>query len=201
VPLGAGSARVEADPVVFQAEHDVVVLLADRDPHVPGLSVFEGVHHALASDVIHEQGDGGRELDVLHVAMEADRGIATDLIGERFERLRESFRPQRGSMQVSDECTDPIRRLLLRLADLVELHADVVRLPLLEQLPRDINLDGQPEQHLGEIVMEVSSDLESFIGPLLGHGVRERTKDLLTNLKFLVGLLERLRSEEHLARQ
>jgi hypothetical protein len=72
VTLGTRSARVEADPVVLEAEHDVVVYLADRDPHVSGLRVFEGVHHALSRDVIHEQGDRGRELDVLHIAMEAD---------------------------------------------------------------------------------------------------------------------------------
>jgi hypothetical protein len=98
VPFGAGSARIEADPVVLEAEHDVVVLLADRDPHVPGLRVFEGIHHAFASDVIHEQGDRGREFDVLHIAMESDRGIAAYLIGERLECLCESLRPKRRSM-------------------------------------------------------------------------------------------------------
>ncbi|HZB78603.1 MAG TPA: hypothetical protein VE522_02005 [Actinomycetota bacterium] len=88
MPLWAGGARVEADPIVLEAENDVVVLLADRDPHVPGMSVFESVHHAFPSDVVHEQGDRSREWDVLHVAVEPDRGIAADLIGERFEGLR-----------------------------------------------------------------------------------------------------------------
>jgi len=95
VTLGPRSARVEADPVVLEAEHDVVVFLANHDPHVPGLRVFEGVHHTLARDVIHEQGDRGRELDVLDIAMEADGGVATDLVGERLESLREPFRAER----------------------------------------------------------------------------------------------------------
>jgi hypothetical protein len=72
VPLRAGSFRVEADSVVPQAENDVVVLLANRDPHIPGLRMLEGVHHTLAGDVEDEQGDRGGEIDVLHVAVEPD---------------------------------------------------------------------------------------------------------------------------------
>ena len=95
VAFGARSTRVESNPIVFQAENDVVVLFAHRDPHVPRLRMLEGVHHTLASDVIHEQGDRGRELDVLHVTVEADRGITTHLVGERLECLRESLRAER----------------------------------------------------------------------------------------------------------
>ena len=108
VTLRAGGGRVEADAVVLEAQHDVLVFLANREPHVPGLRVFEGVHHALASDVIHEQGDRGRELDVLHVAMESDRGVAADLVGEGFESLRETLRSERRTMQDSDERPDPV---------------------------------------------------------------------------------------------
>jgi hypothetical protein len=85
------------------------------------------------------------------------------------------------------------------MADLVELRTNVFRLTLLEQLACNIDLDGEAEQHLGEVIMEVTGDLESFVRPFLGHGVRERSKDLLAILKFLVGFFERLRSEEHLA--
>jgi hypothetical protein len=130
--------------------------------------------------------------------METDRGIPADFIGERFEGFREPLRPQRGSVEVSDQRPDPIRRLLLRLADLVELRAHVVGLSLLEQLAGHVDLDRQAKEHLREIVMEVARDLKSFIGALLRHRVRESTKDLFALLKFLVGFLEGLRSEEHL---
>ena len=46
--------------------------------------------------------------------------------------------------------------------------------------------------------MEVARDLESFVRALFRHRVRERTKDLLALLQFLVRFLECLRSEEHL---
>jgi hypothetical protein len=72
VTLRAGSFRVEADSVVPQGENDVVVFLANRDPHIPGLRMLEGVHHTLAGDVVDEQGDRGGEIDVLHVAVEPD---------------------------------------------------------------------------------------------------------------------------------
>jgi len=201
VTLGAGGFRVEADPVVLQAQHDVVVLLTYCYPHISRLGVFQSVHDSFASDVIHEQRDGSGELYVRHVAMEADGGIAADLLGEGFERLRKSLRPQRGSVQISDECPDAVRRLLLRMTDLVELRSDVFRLPLLQELTRDINLDGESEQHLREVIVKVSGDLQSLVGSFLGHGIRERSKDLLAGLKFLVGFFESLRSEEHLASQ
>ena len=104
-------------------------------------------------------------------------------------------------MQISDQGADAVRRLLLRLADLVELHADVFGLALLEKLARDVDLDRQPEEHLREIVVEVAGDLETFIGAFFRHRVREGTQHLLALLEFLVGFLERLRSEEHLPRQ
>src|SRR5688500_15116215 len=104
-------------------------------------------------------------------------------------------------MQVPDERADPVRRLLLRLTDLVELEAHVVHLTLRQELACDIDLDRETEQHLSEVVVKVPGDLESFVGPFLGHRVRQRTKNLLAILKFFVGLLERLRSEEHLPRK
>jgi len=104
-------------------------------------------------------------------------------------------------MQISDERTDPIRGLLFGLTDLVELEAHVFRLTLLQELARDIDLDREPEQHLCQVIMEVPGDLEAFVRPFLGHRVRKRTKNLLAILQFLVGLFERLRSEEHLPRQ
>ena len=173
VTFGAWGFRVEADSVVLKAQHDVVVFFENRDPHIPGLCMLEGVHHTLAGDVIHEQRDRGWEIDVLDVAMEADRRIAANLLGERLERFREPLGPQRGPMQISDKGTDPVGRLLLRMTDLVELRSHIFRLTLLQQLACDIHLDGEAEQHLSEIVVEVPGDLEPFVGPFLGHGVRE----------------------------
>ena len=109
------------------------------------------------------------------------------------------FAPSGDRCRSRIERADPVRRLLLRLADLVELHAHIFGLTLLEELPRDIDLDGEAEQHLREIIVEVPGDLESFVRPFLRHRVRERTEDLLAVLKFLVGFLESLRSEEHLS--
>jgi hypothetical protein len=108
VTFGAGGVRVEADPVVLQAQHDVVVVLTNRDPRIPGLCMLERIHHALTGDVIDEQRDRGGEIDVLDVAMEADGRIAADLLGERLERLRQSLCPEWGSMQISDERADPV---------------------------------------------------------------------------------------------
>ena len=85
-------------------------------------------------------------------------------------------------MQISDQGADAVRRLLLRLADLVELHADVFGLALLEELARDVDLDRQPEEHLREIVMEVAGDLEALIGAFFRHRVREGTQNLLALL-------------------
>jgi hypothetical protein len=104
-------------------------------------------------------------------------------------------------MQISDERTDPVRCLLLRMADLVELRSNVFGLTLLQQLARNIDLDRESEQHLGEVVMQVPGDLKSFVRSFLGHRVRERTKDLFAVLQFYVSLFERLRSKEHLPRQ
>ena len=121
VTFGTGGFCVEADPVVPQGENDVVVLLPNRDPHIPRLCVLERIHHSLSGDVVHEQRDRRRQIDVLDVAMEADRGIPADFVGEGFERLGEPFRSEWGTMQISDQRSDAIGRLLLRVTDLVEL--------------------------------------------------------------------------------
>jgi hypothetical protein len=108
VTLRPRSLRVESNPVVLEAQNDVVVFLADRDPYVSRLCVLQGVHHSLPSDVIHEQRDRGGQIDVLDIAMEPDRGIAPDLIGEGLECFCESLRSQWRTMQISDERTDPV---------------------------------------------------------------------------------------------
>jgi hypothetical protein len=175
VTLGTGGIRVEADPVVPERQHDVAALLADRDPHVPRLRVLEGVHHALPGDVVHEQSDRRRQVDVRDVAMEAHRRVPTHLVRERLECLGEALRAERRPMQVSDQGSDAIGRLLLRFADLLQLRADVRDLPLLEELPGNVDLYRQSEQHLGKVVMEVAGDLETFVRRSSGITV-ERTR-------------------------
>jgi hypothetical protein len=49
--------------------------------------------------------------------------------------------------------------------------------------------------------MQIPGDLQPLVSALLSHGIRQRLQDLLPLLEFLVGLLERLRSEEHLPRE
>jgi len=51
----------------------------------------------------------------------------------------------------------------------------------------------------GEVVVKVARDLESFVGPLLRHRVRQLPENLLSLLQLLVRLLQRLRSKEHLS--
>jgi hypothetical protein len=165
------------------------------------LRVLHRVHHAFAGDVIHEQRDRRRQIDVGDIPMEADRRVPADLIRERLEGFGESLCAERRSVQVSDQRADAIRRLLLRCADLVELRAHVVDLSLLEELARDVHLDREPEEDLREIVVKVAGDLEAFVGTLLRHRVGECPEDLLAFLQFLVSFLERLRSEEHLPRE
>ena len=70
--LGTGRGRVEPGPVVFEAQHDVLVFFRHRYRHLGRVGVLERVHDALARDVEHQQGDRRRQLDVLHVAVEAD---------------------------------------------------------------------------------------------------------------------------------
>ena len=132
--------------------------------------------------------------------METHRGVATDLVGERLESLGETLRSERRTMQVSDQRPDPIGRVLLRL----RIFSSCIPRPPSDPSPAacgDVDLDREAEQHLREVVVEVPRDLLSFVGPFLGHRVRERTKDLLAILEFLVSLFERLRSEEHLPRE
>ena len=104
-------------------------------------------------------------------------------------------------MQIPDQRPDAIGGLLLGLPDLVELIADRRDVVLLEELPRDVDLDREPEQDLGEVVVQVPGDLEALVGPLLRHRVREGLEHLLPLLQLGMRLLQRLRPEEHLPRE
>jgi hypothetical protein len=85
-------------------------------------------------------------------------------------------------VQVSDQRTDAIGRLLFRLADLVELCCDVLDLTLVEELARHVHLDRESEEHLREIVMEVPGDLDPLVGTLLRHRVGESAQNMLSLL-------------------
>jgi hypothetical protein len=140
VALGTGSAGIEPRTVVVQLEHDVLALFGDRHRHVGRVGVLDRVHDAFARDVEDEQSDRRGELDVLHIPVEPDVGITPDLVGERLERLGQTSGAEGRTVQVADQRTDPIRRLLLRFADLVELHADVIDIAFIQQFSGDIHL-------------------------------------------------------------
>ena len=101
-------------------------------------------------------------------------------------------------MQVPDERADPVRRLLLRIADLLELLLQIHVVALVQKLARDIDLQAQPEEDLREVVVQIAGDLEPLVGTLLSHRVRQVPKDLGRLLEFDVRLLQRLGPEEHL---
>src|SRR5262245_39396373 len=101
-------------------------------------------------------------------------------------------------MQVSDQGADAIRRPVLGLLDLEEQLLGLIDLAGVEMSPRDVHLDRQPEQELCEIVVEELRDLETLVSPFLRHAVRKRSQHLFSVLEFLVGLLERFATEEHL---
>ena len=52
---------------------------------------------------------------------------------------------------------------------------------------------------LSQVVMEEGRDLKALVLPLLGHPIREGAQDVFPILQFLVRLLERLATEEHLS--
>src|SRR5439155_720344 len=146
-----------------------------------------------------EEGDRGGEVHVLHVAVELNVGFTPDLIGEGLQGLGQALGAQRRTVQISDQRADAIGGVLLGLADLVELVADLRQVALLEKLPRDVDLNRKAEQHLRQVVVEVAGDLESLVGALFRDRVRQLVKHLLALLQLLVRLLQRERSEEHLS--
>ena len=80
------------------------------------------------------------DLALVVVPVEPDVRITPDLVGERLERLGQTSGAEGRTVQVADQRTDPIRRLLLGFADLVELHADVIDIALVQQFSGDIHL-------------------------------------------------------------
>jgi hypothetical protein len=173
VPFGTGGGGIEPPPVVTQTKDDVVILLAHRDPHIGRSGMLEGVHDALPADVVEQQRDRSGQLDVRDVEVEGDPCVTPHLVDEGLERLRETPRAERRTMQVADQRSDAIRRLLLGVLDLGKLPVELGKIPFVEKLLGDVNLQGETEQDLGEVVVEVARDLETFVRPLLRHRVGE----------------------------
>ncbi|HEX6331437.1 MAG TPA: hypothetical protein VF129_09165, partial [Actinomycetota bacterium] len=198
MPLGRGSLIVEADAVIPQVELDLVSRLLDRQPHVARVSVLQGVHHSLAGDVVQQEGDRCWELHLVDVGVELHVGVPARLCDEAVDRLGNAGSPQRRTVQVPDQCADPIRGSVLRLLDVTEESLRFLQFAGIEMAARHVDLDREPEQKLREIVVQESGDLQAFVLPLLGHPIRERAEDLLTVLQFFVRLFQRLAPEEHL---
>ena len=74
-------------------------------------------------------------------------------------------------MEVADQRTDAVGGLLLGVLDLLELRPEFLEVLLVEHLASDVHLEGQSEQNLREVVVEIAGDLEPLVGPLLRHRV------------------------------
>jgi len=84
-PIAVADRRVhvEARSVVPNPQHDVPTqILGDVDPDIRRFSVLDRVHHALTSDMKHQEGHRRRELDLIRAVVEPNAGIPTFLIGE-----------------------------------------------------------------------------------------------------------------------
>jgi len=110
--------------------------------------VLHRVHHAFACDVEDQQRDRRRQVDLLDIVVEADAGVAADLVGEGLERFGQSGRAKWRSVQVADQRPDPVRGLLLGVLDLLELIAELFEVLLVEHLARYVDLEREPEQNL-----------------------------------------------------
>jgi hypothetical protein len=126
MPFRPGRGGVETNAVVTELQHDVVVLFVHADPNVRRLRVLQRVHDSFARNVVQQQRDRGRHLDLLDVTVEPDARIATHFIGERLERLGQALGAERRSVKVPDQCPDAIRGVLLRLPDLLKLSRELL---------------------------------------------------------------------------
>jgi len=172
VTLRAGRARIEAGAVVSELENDVLVGLGHPDPDVGRVGVLHRVHHARTRDVEDQQRDRRWEFDLLDVVVEADAGVAADLVRERLEGFGQAGRAEGRSVQFADDRPDAVGGLLLGLLDLLELISEIIELLFVEHLACDVYLEREPEQDLREVVMEIAGDREALVGPLLRHRVR-----------------------------
>jgi hypothetical protein len=153
--LGFRSVDVEAGPVVTKEHLDLVSVLPDGDPHVVGVGVFQRVHDRLASNVIHEQGDRGRQLDLVDVGgVESNIGVvATHLRHEAPEGFCQTGATERRTVQVSNERADAVGCAVLGVFDFRELLLDLVDLAARSVTPSHVHLDRESEKELREIVV------------------------------------------------
>jgi len=108
VTFRSGRARIEPGAVVSQLEHDVLVCFGDGDPDLGRVGMLHRVHHAFARDVEDQQGDRRWEVDLLDVMVEADAGVAADLVREGLERFSKPGGAEWRTVELTDHCTDPV---------------------------------------------------------------------------------------------
>jgi len=198
VPFGLRGRSVETVAVVLDGEPDPIVGLMQRDPDVPGLGVLERVRGCLAGDLVDEELDrrGKRNLD--HVGADARGSTPAHVIREALDRFGQTPAADGRSMQVPDEGTDHVGGLLLGLEDTVQVPGDRIDLSQLEPFLGHLDLKGEAEELLGEIVVEVAGDLHPLVLSLLCHPVRKRPQNLFAVLELLPRLLQGEVPEEHL---
>jgi hypothetical protein len=147
------SVAVEPGAVVSEDQLDRIALASHGEPDVRGVRMLERVHHAFAGDVVHEKGDRRRQLDLGDVGVEVDVGIPGDLEDEALKRIRQACPPERRSVKVSNQGADAIRCPRLRVLDFLERALCFTDLPRREMPPRDVNLKGELEEELSEVVV------------------------------------------------
>jgi len=70
--------------------------------------VLHRVHHAFARDVEDQQGDRRWEVDLLDVMVEADAGVAADLVREGLERFSKPGGAEWRTVQLTDHRANPV---------------------------------------------------------------------------------------------
>ena len=108
----------------MDGELDHLVARLQGHPDVRGARVLERVHHRLAGDVVDEQRDRRGKRELVDVGEEADARPAADVFREALQRLGQAGASERRAVQVTDERTHELVRLILRLADLLEVTLD-----------------------------------------------------------------------------
>ncbi|HEY7401478.1 MAG TPA: hypothetical protein VH989_11370, partial [Actinomycetota bacterium] len=72
------------------------------------MRVLKGVHHALTSDVVHEQRDRRGKRDFLDISVESHASVPADLLNKRLDCLSKSLSAKRAPVQVTDYFSDPV---------------------------------------------------------------------------------------------
>ena len=110
--------------------------------------------------------------DVLHIVVEPDTGLSADLVREGLEGLGQSRRAERRAVQSpTDQRADAVGGFLFGVLDLLELRLELLEIVFVEHLACDVDLEGESEQNLCKVVVEVTGDLEPLVRVQLRHRV------------------------------